>query len=778
MGTLNNAVVAFNDAQNVTQTMRSEEDSLSGLQASVTAQELAYNNQLIELYGTPYPNDIGAGQTYPQGYTGPDLIHYTYVENPDTNSYGGILPDPTVSQTFQVDIQQLPADWLTSIYQNFDFITSASSANYTQNTNSIAFNIGPNGFFDKPNAWTTPRVSPGSLQQAISALIAARNKLRQELSDAQSDKQGLDKAINMFKAQTATNLASLGVQIQSLDKQQYINRVQTAYNISDKWLSGLAQAFSDAITLFSLSVPDTFIFGLADGGDMFKAAEAPFFSTMELLKAGVMVSDAVGYTAAQEEIVEAQQSLTTWSEQLATNQFNLDLQNSVNNLAAQLGTVQGHLGKINQNQRDLDDAQRAYQALVAKGSRIQQERLTFRQHAAAVVQGYRTRDAAFRIFQNEKLERYKTLFDLAAKYAFLAANAYDYETGLLNTDQGRIFLNRIISARALGVIVNGAPQYAGSDTGDPGLSSALAEMKADWDVLKGRLGFNNPDGYGTTVSLRAENYRILSSSDGDNNWKSVLEQGRTANLLSDSDVKRYCLQLDDGSGLAVPGIVLTFSTVIADGLNLFGQQLGPGDHSYSPSSFATKIFSVGVDFDGYVGMDNPAANGGAGGTSPPDPTLDPNGLAATPYVYLIPVGADSMRSPPLGDVSSIRTWNVDDVTIPLPFNIRASDFSTTPVYTSADSLSESLFAVRKHQAFRPVSTTSAFNTSIYGATGGFQPSQYTNKRLIGRSVWNSKWKLVIPGKTLLADANQGLERFIASVKDVKLYFITYSYSGN
>ena len=52
------------------------------------------------------------------------------------------------------------------------------------------------------------------------------------------------------------------------------------------------------------------------------------------------------------------------------------------------------------------------------------------------------------------------------------------------------------------------------------------------------------------------------------------------------------------------------------------------------------------------------------------------------------------------------------------------------------------------------------------------------ERLIGRSVWNSKWKLIIPGKTLLADPNQGLARFINSVKDIHLYFITYSYSGN
>jgi hypothetical protein len=235
------------------------------------------------------------------------------------------------------------------------------------------------------------------------------------------------------------------------------------------------------------------------------------------------------------------------------------------------------------------------------------------------------------------------------------------------------------------------------------------------------------------------------------------------------------LQIDDGSGLPVPGIILNFSTVVANGLNLFGNPLAPGDHNFSPSTFATKIFSVGVDFDGYIGMDNPSTNGG---TIPAAPSTDPNALAATPYVYLILTGVDSMRSPPLGDASAIRTWNVDDVTIPLPYNIGGSGYSSQPFYTAADSLTEPLFAVRGNEAFRPVSSLEAFSTSIYGAGGSLQPTQFTNQRLIGRSIWNSKWKLVIPGRTLLSDPNQGLARFIASVKDVHLYFITYSYAGN
>ena len=48
----------------------------------------------------------------------------------------------------------------------------------------------------------------------------------------------------------------------------------------------------------------------------------------------------------------------------------------------------------------------------------------------------------------------------------------------------------------------------------------------------------------------------------------------------------------------------------------------------------------------------------------------------------------------------------------------------------------------------------------------YAPSKMMNNRLVGRSVWNTKWKLIIPGKTLLNDSNEGLERFI-NVSDIK-----------
>ncbi len=779
---LKNAVAAFDDAKDVTRLMRSEQDSLADFRANVAKQELAFNNALIELYGSPYPDDMGAGKTYNQDYSGPDLVHYAYVNRPES-TFGDLLT-PQESTTFKVDIQQLPADWITTMYTNFDFNVPASATAYGQGTHYISFTIGPDGFAEKPATWTGKRASPGKIQQAASRLISARTKLRQELGDAEGAKQDLDKAAIAFttRMNTASNIIAFGNE--SADLEQSINESQAAFDKTaanyDSALAGLDLAQDIATT----GTPDTLIAGLATGGNFGKIGIGLLVGGIGGGKIALNTAKALQFSSTSDTIRGDQQQMVALAKKIAAYQFEQDLKDGILDLVAQLGEVQGHLVNINECLRSVDDAERAYDAVVAEGDRIQQERLAFRQRASAVIQGFRTRDAAFRVFRNEKLERYKTLFDLSARYAFLSANAYDYETGLLNTSEGRSFIARIVNSRALGVVRNGEPQYAGSDTGDPGLSSVLAEMKADWDVLRGRLGFNNPDAYGTTASLRTENYRILPGTNGLIAWQDLLQHSKRDDVMADEDVRRYCMQIAPVSGTAVPGFIFEFSTTIANGLNIFGRELAAGDHAFSSSSFATKIFGVGVALEGYRGMDNPSANSGvtsSGGTSPSDPNssyLDPLALSATPYIYLIPVGLDAMRSPPLGDTADIRTWTVDDVSIPLPFNIGASDFSTKSLYTSSDSLTEPLFSVRKHQSFRPVSSASYFSTSLYGPTGTLQRTQYTNNRLVARSVWNTKWKVVIPGYTLLNDPKQGMDRFIQTVTDMKVHFVTYSYSGN
>lgn len=275
---------------------------------------------------------------------------------------------------------------------------------------------------------------------------------------------------------------------------------------------------------------------------------------------------------------------------------------------------------------------------------------------------------------------------------------------------------------------------------------------------------------------------ILPGADGDTNWRDVLHRARKANILEDADVRRFCWRWIRVTACRCQESSWMFSTTVADKLNVFGQPLAAGDHAFSVSTFATKLVGVGVALEGYHGMGDPSANedivAAAQGASPTDPSLwflDPQGLAATPYVYLIPVGVDSMRSPPLGDSSRIRTWECGGPRDPDALQCWWLQFSTKKLYQSADSLLEPLFGIRKHDAFRPVSDIAKFELVFY--SDSMPRVEFINNRLVGRSVWNSKWKLDL-GSTLSNDPNEGLDRFIRTITDIKINFTTYSYSGN
>jgi hypothetical protein len=298
----------------------------------------------------------------------------------------------------------------------------------------------------------------------------------------------------------------------------------------------------------------------------------------------------------------------------------------------------------------------------------------------------------------------------------------------------------------------------------------MAQLNADFSVAEGRLGINNPDQYGTVFSLRGELYRLLNDpaiTSDDDAWQQTIEQHIVPNVMNDADVATFCRNIKRPNGAPVPGIIIPFSTTIQQGKNFFGLDLAAGDHAYTPSNFATKIYNVGIALPGYVGMDAYATGTPTSGAPSSGAA---NALSATPYVYLIPCGMDYMLAPPLGDTNTLRAWNVKDQAQPLPYKLGANSFNSTQFFNANGTLSEQPWILRKHQAFRMVGDATAFYSSI--------PAEFTNSRLIARSAWNSQWKIVIPAYTLSVYEQDGLNRFAASVKDIQLFLRTYSNSGN
>ena len=166
------------------------------------------------------------------------------------------------------------------------------------------------------------------------------------------------------------------------------------------------------------------------------------------------------------------------------------------------------------------------------------------------------------------------------------------------------------------------------------------------------------------------------------------------------------------------------------------------DYSYDPSQFSTRIRSVAVWLTGY------------------DTTL----LARSPRAYLVPVGADILRSPDALNFT-LRTWQVVEQKIPIPF----PSTSSTPATWLTDTLNitDQFADWARHSAL------------LAYPDQGYNPNDFNpSTRLIGRSVANTRWMLIIPGAYLNGDPNQGLTDFINSVSDIKLDFQTYSASGN
>jgi hypothetical protein len=170
LGTLKNAVFAFNSAKRSTEFLRSQDNNAAEQRAVIDAQEQAFENQLIELYGTPYPDDIGPGRTYVQGYAGPDLLHYAYVELPEASF------DPT--GVYNVDMS-LDLNSLPGTYRHILAETGVSD----QAHKSIPYRLNAFGEVVKPGEWTGRRAHPGQIQTAYSDVLSSRLRVRSSIND-------------------------------------------------------------------------------------------------------------------------------------------------------------------------------------------------------------------------------------------------------------------------------------------------------------------------------------------------------------------------------------------------------------------------------------------------------------------------------------------------------------------------------------------------------------------------------------------------------------------
>ncbi len=764
LATLNNAQTALEHAQGAAQRLRRMASSFNNYVTDTVARnERNTRDRLLEILGTPYAEDIGPGGSYPDGYTGPDLYHFMYTDIDAVSNQTNFLTSITLA------LPVMPSGY-EATPEN-----AGTPLNTTNNLTPITFMVNNEGVLTKPPSWTI-RSRPGEWQTLKQQYIQALVELQKSYDTIKNQITSIESQVDHFNAfhnravgqfaymigqdtLTLTKMASLYLAEQNATKARYSVESHLLGGIMNQLAERFCEGFTEGV-----------IGGLADGD-----------ITGEVMDDGKLEREAwVG--RADDMIAADKAKASSWSKvakyaELAIATADLALKNwtwhdsNSDAIESKIGAIKAAIRDLQPMLQDVQSknlkvSQLAAQvrALGEEANQLVSEWASDRAAAAWRVQSARYADMTLRLFRDEALRRYAASYDLAARYAYMAASAYDYETALLGGDPtataGSVFMDRILRTRSLGAVVNGQPQVA-NGYGDAGLADALARMKADWDVLKGRLGFNNPDTETSRFSLRTELFRTAPDSESDGIWRNLLEMSRM-DLASLPEYRNYCKPVEEQGVTNEPGLVIEFSSTITAGRNFFGQDLAGGDNAYDPSHSATKIRSVGVWFAGY---NNAFGTNGAGG------------LANAPRVYLVPVGADVMRSPTRNG-GFTRNWTVFDQALPVPYNVSAADLDAPSWIPYFNSLSENFAAARRYASLR-----------AYHDSGNFNASELcTNARLIGRSVWNTRWLLIIPGRTLLADPEEGLNRFIygplvdgqrtGGVTDIKLFFNTYSFAGD
>jgi len=393
---------------------------------------------------------------------------------------------------------------------------------------------------------------------------------------------------------------------------------------------------------------------------------------------------------------------------------------------------------------------RLQQAAVRAG-RLVNERKRLVARADGSLAEERWRDLSFRVFRNAALKNYRGLFDIAARYVVLAARAYAYEFDARS--DGDDALSGIYRERLLG------------DEGGfvRGLQGVLARLEAIAPASK----FNRPL---ETLGERSFSFRrnLLGISDEeefpipDLRFRAWLESqivDRLEDLTEIRDQAQVSVQRDYG-----PALVIPFATEI-ESRNFFGQgpELPFGNANFSITRNA-KIRSFAIRLDGV------------------DAALGTDPQSGTVFVYLLPVGDSVLRentNRPVIEDELATPWAVVDQYLPVPSLAQAPDLTKrryNPWRSGAQSGGNFLGAIKRHR-----------DSEAQIELG--QPLRL-NTNLAGRSAWNTRWLLVIPGSQWTSSSDpfeirRKLRQFIygttadpaaeRGINDIRLIIQAYSH---
>ncbi|MDO8597248.1 MAG: hypothetical protein Q7R45_11555, partial [Sulfuricaulis sp.] len=357
----------------------------------IVDQEGAFEGQLTEIYGTPYPGEIGPGKTYAQGYTGPDLLEWFIVDRATE------MVDTTAALTISAKVP-------TGVATFTGFTLADITNHYATQFNTRTITFQPDRFVHFADQWAGgaslgQRSVTGTLQQALLDTQQAYVSLKAANHTLQDKYAIFERHRQLALAMVTAHTASVAKEKQHGDEIDRLARVQVRLEAQGSYL---IQA-GEAIDALAQNFAEFFPRDVGFSNDMTSAARGTVRIVAgvigQLFKFGGLVSISQARSLDVDQASEQRtmdQAITELGFTYEQAQFIFEHELLLRDLTsgfyeiAQLATA---LQRANENTRNL----------MAQGDGIQADRETFRQRAAAIIQGYRTKDVTFRTFRNEAL---------------------------------------------------------------------------------------------------------------------------------------------------------------------------------------------------------------------------------------------------------------------------------------------------------------------------------------------------------------------------------------
>ena len=443
---------------------RSEADRLKDLRQ----REEDLKKALIDLYGRPYPEDIGGPNAlYPAGYDGPDIFNYDVVEFDQQAFFGSefqmshafgievpvysemadLFMDPAKIITFRngrpARVETLSQDTGTGFAVNPALLSAYKSALPEQGSDGetlLRFVFSPEMGAVLKSTYSGNRSEGkyGEIQFAKLGFLREYGQLRQQAEEYADLAVTIQDQLERLKAKVAGQQTEAATQRNSLRQIEALQNemlefeaFQGGYDIAAQLTSEYGQIIASA----SATNPTSWA-----------ATASPAMAAVH--RAGGLTAQVLRSRAQYErERVEINAQLQLLSGGSRFYELLVDASGLVESAQRQRQLLSG----LKRQELIVREAEIRYLSFIADGDRLMSALVRLRRETAAETRQARFGQGVNRKLLSEAAAAYEGQFDQAARQVYLAAKAYEYETGgYAYGGQFDRLLGDILRKRALG----------------------------------------------------------------------------------------------------------------------------------------------------------------------------------------------------------------------------------------------------------------------------------------------------------------------------------------